>query len=194
MTLMYRKYVKAGAFLWAACFIGFFLFYLAVLGPQENIRRQTEKRLAEMQRLAQAATDAAGEKNKARLMELVQEAEDVLHRFVTAERSTDSLTLDISGVPSRAALDAFSISPGGNESVITMANCEHIFGKQLSVNFTSSFNQFAAFLNALEMNQPVIFIDLFSIARSREETSDQQVDMTLAVLVSKDGGTKEAGG
>jgi len=194
MTLMYRKYVKAGAFLGAACFIAFFLFYLIALGPQENVRRQTEKRLAEMQQLAQAATDAAEEKNKSRLMELVQEAEETLHRFVTAERSTDSLTLDISGVPSRAALDAFNISPGGNESVIKMANCEHIFGRQLSVNFTSSFNQFAAFLNALEMNRPVIFIDSFSIARSREETSDQQVDMTLAVLVSKDGGTKETGG
>lgn len=194
MKSTYRRYVKAGAFLWAVCFIGFFLFYLAVLGPQENIKRQTEKRHAEMQRQAQAATDAAGEKNKAHLMKLVKEAEETLQRFVTAERSTDSLTLDISGVPSRAVLDAFSISPGGNESVVKMANCEHIFGKQFSVNFMSSFNQFAAFLNALEMNRPVIFVDSFSIGRSREETSDQQVDMTLAVLVSKEGGTKEAGG
>ena len=127
-------------------------------------------------------------------MELVQEGEDMLQRFVTAERSTDSLTLDISGIPSREMLDAFSISPGGNESVIKMANCEHIFGKQLSVNFASSFNQFAAFLNALEMNRPVILVDSFSIGRSREETSDQQVEMTLAVLVNKDSGTKEAGG
>lgn len=194
MKLMYRRYVKAGAFLWAVCFIGFFLFYLIALGPQENVRRQTETRHAEMQRLAQAATDAAGEKNKARLMELVQEGEDMLQRFVTAERSTDSLTLDISGIPSREMLDAFSISPGGNESVIKMANCEHIFGKQLSVTFASSFNQFAEFLNALEMNRPVILVDSFSIGRSREETSDQQVEMTLAVLVNKDSGTKEAGG
>jgi len=191
---MYRRYIKTGAVLWAACFVGFFLFYLIVLGPQENVRRQTEKRLAEMQRLAQAATDAAGEKNKARLMELVQEAEDTLHRFVAAERSTDSLTLDISQIPSRAVLNAFSISPGSSEQLMKMANCEHVFGKQLSVNFESSFNQFAAFLNALEMNRPVIFIDSFSIARSKEETSDQQVNMTLAVLVSKDGGTKETGG
>ena len=194
MTLMYRKYVKVGAFLWAACFIGFFLFYLMVLGPQENVRRQTEAKHAEMQRLAQAASDAAEEKNKARLMELVKEAEETLGRFVTAERSADSLTLDISGIPSREALDAFSITPGGNESVIKMANCEHIFGKQLSVTFASSFNQFAEFLNALEMNRPVILIDSFSISRSREETPDQQVDMTLAVLVSKDAGSKETGG
>lgn len=194
MKLMYRRYVKAGAFFWAVCFVGFFLFYLTVLGPQESVRRQTERRLAETQGLAQAATDAAGEKNKARLMDLVQEAEETLHRFVTGEKSMDGLTLDISEIRDGEALRAFSISPGGSESVIKIANCEHIFGKQLSVNFTSSFNQFAAFLNALEMNQPVVFIDTFSIARSREGTSDQQVDMTLAVLVSKDAGTKEAGG
>ncbi len=194
MKSMYRRYVKAGAFLWAVCFIGFFLFYLIALGPQEKVRGQTEKRLAEMQRLAQAATDAAEEKNKSHLTGLVRDAEATLHRFVTAERSTDSLTLDIREIPSREVLKAFSISPGGSESVIKLANCEHTFGKQLSVSFTSSFNQFAAFLNALEMNQPVVFIDTFSIARSREGTGDQQVDMTLAVLVSKDAATRETSG
>lgn len=194
MKSMYRRYVKAGAFLWAVCFIGLFLFYLVVLGPQENVRRQTETRLAEMQRQAQAATDAATEKNKAHLQELVRQAEDTLNRFVTAESSADSLTLDVRGIPSRTPLDAFNISPVSGDSVIKMANCEHIFGKQLSVNFASSFNQFAVFLNALEMNRPVILVDSFSIAHSREETSDQQVEMALAVLVNKESGTREAGG
>jgi Tfp pilus assembly protein PilO len=194
MKSMYRGYVKAGIFLWAACFIGFFLFYLIALGPQEKFRHQSESKLAEMQRLAQVATDAADKQNKTRLTGQVREAEQMVQRFVTAEKSIDNLTLDIREIPSRVALSAFSISTGSSESNAKIDNCEHIFGQQLSVSFTSSFNQFAAFLNALEMNRPVILIDAFSIARSKEGTSKQQVDMTLAVLVSKDAETKEASG
>ena len=194
MKPIYGKYLRAGAFLWATCFIGFLLFYLVVLGPQEKLRSLTQRKLAETQRLAQAATEAAQEKNKAALMERIQQSRQTLDRFVTGQKSTDSLTLDISEIRSDKALGAFSISPGGSESVVKFDNCEHIFGKHLSVNFTSSFNQFAAFLNALERNQPVILIDAFSITRSREEAAGHQVDMTLAVLVGKDAGTKEVDG
>jgi Tfp pilus assembly protein PilO len=193
MKSMYRGYVKAGVFLWAACFIGFFLFYLIALGPQEKFRRQSESKLAEVQRLAQTATDAADKQNKTRLTEQVREAEQTLQRFVTAEKSIDNLTLDIREIPSRAALNAFSISTGSSESDLKIDNCEHIVGQQLSVSFTSSFNQFATFLNALEMSRPVVFIDAFSVARSKQGApSKQQVDMTLAVLVSKEAQTKEA--
>jgi len=194
MKPIYGKYVRAGAFLWAVCFIGFFLFYLVALGPQEKLRGQTESKLAETQRLAQAATEAAEEKNKAGLMGQVQQSRQMLGRFVTGEKSADSLTYDIGKIRSDEALEAFNLSPGGSESVVKLDNCEHIYGKHLSVNFTSSFNQFAAFLNALERNEPVIFIDTFSITRSREEATGHKVDMTLAVLVGKDAGTKEVDG
>ncbi|UCD00052.1 MAG: type II secretion system protein M [Phycisphaerales bacterium] len=190
MKPIYRKYLRAGAVFWAVCFIALFLFYLIVLGPQEQVRSRTESRLAQAQAQAQAATEAAQEKTKARLMEQVQEAGDTLERFVIDEKLTDSLTLDIREIPGREALSAFGISAGG-EALIQMNNCRHIFGKRLSVNFTSSFNEFAAFLNALERNRPVIFIDTFSITRARDGTSEHEVDMALAVLVEKQAGAEE---
>ncbi|MHC4507892.1 MAG: hypothetical protein ACYTAO_02900 [Planctomycetota bacterium] len=190
MKPIYRKYLKAGAVFWALCFVVLFLFYLIVLGPQEQVRSRTEMRLAEVQALAQEATEAAQEKTKTRLAEQVREAADTLGRFVIGEKLTDSLSLDIREIPGREALSAFGISAGG-EALIQMSNCKYIFGKRLSVNFTSSFNEFAAFLNALERNRPVIFIDTFSIIRSRDGTSEHQVDMALAVLVEKQAGARE---
>ncbi|HUV66217.1 MAG TPA: hypothetical protein VMW24_20160 [Sedimentisphaerales bacterium] len=187
MKSVYGKYLKAGAIVWAVCFVVLFLFYLIVLGPQEQLRARTEEQLAEEQRLAQAATEAAQEKNKIRLMEQVQEAGRTLEHFVIGKKSTDSLTLDIGEVPGREELRAFGISAGGSEAVIKMNNCKHISGRRVTVSFASSFNKFAAFLTALERNQPVIIIDTFSITRSRDETSPHKVDMGLAVLVDETG-------
>ena len=190
MKSMYRKYFTAGAVVWAACFVALFLFYLIVLGPQRALRGRTETRLAEVQALAQAATDASQEKNKIRLTEQVQEANLTLERFAIGQESTDNLTLDVRAVPGGNELGAFGISAGGSEAVIKMANCKQITGRRVTVTFASSFNKFAAFLNNLERHQPVIIVDTFTITRARDETSQHKVDMGLAVLVDDTGGGK----
>ena len=190
MKSMYRKYFTAWAVVWAACFVALFLFYLIVLGPQRALRGRTETRLAEVQALAQAATDAAQEKNKIRLTEQVQDANLTLERFAIGQESTDNLTLDVRAVPGGNELGAFGISAGGSEAVIKMANCKQITGRRVTVTFASSFSKFAAFLNNLERHQPVIIVDTFTITRARDETSQHKVDMGLAVLVAETGGGK----
>ena len=183
MKSTYGKYLKAGGVFWAVCFVVLFLFYLIVLGPQERLASQTAQHRADLQARAQEASDAAQEKNKIRLDEQVQEATKALERFVMAREATDGLTLDISEISGRSGdLGGFGISAGG-EAIIKMPNCKQISGRRVTVNFASSFNRFAAFLNALERNQPVIIVDSFSITRTREEASPHKVDMSLAVLV-----------
>ena len=194
MKLMYRNYLKTGAVLWAACFVVLFMFYLIVLGPQERVRAQTETKLADVAARAQAATEAAQEKSKARLAQQLQEAAAALARFAIPRGSTDNLTLDIGDIPGRDELGAFGISAGaGGDAVIKMANCKQITGRRVTVTFASSFNMFAAFLNALEKNEPVYIVDTFSITRSREEGTPHKVDMALAVLVDESGAGRAGG-
>ncbi len=193
MKSMYRNYLKTGAVLWALCFVALFLFYLVVLGPQERLREQTQAKLADVQARAQAAMDAAQEKNKLRLAQQVEAAGAALGRFAITQASTDNLTLDIGAIPGREGLSAFGISAGGGEGVIKMANCKQITGRRVTVSFASSFNGFAAFLNELERNEPVIIVDTFSITRSREETAPHKVDMALAVLVDEAAATRSGG-
>jgi len=192
MKSMYRNYLKTGAVLWAVCFVVLFLFWLILLGPQDRLRRQTEARLADVQARAQAAMEAAQERNKARLEQQVREAGAALGRFVRARESTDNLTLDVRAVPGGNNLPEWGISASG-EAVIKMANCKQITGRRMTVTFASSFRMFADFLNALERSEPVFIVDTFTIARSREETTPHKVDMTLAVLVDEAGGGRGGG-
>jgi hypothetical protein len=194
MKSIYRKYFKIGILIWSVCFIILLLFYLLFLAPQERIRRMTERRLADTKLLAESAIEAAEEKNKNLLLEQLSKSDNRLKDFVIEQENAANLTFDIGRISSEVKLNSFSSNFTGGERTIKTDNYKHIIARQISVNFNSSFNKFAIFLNTLERSQPVIFIDTFSITRSTESDSGHKVNMKLAVLVGKDAKTKSVDG
>lgn len=190
MKSIYRKYFKIGIVFWAGCFIVLFFSYLLFLAPQERLRRATEIRLAENKRLAQSAQEAAEERNKNKLLEQLSDSGKQLKAFVVEQGEDANLTFDIGRISSEIRLNSFSSNFTGSEGTLKTDSYKHINARQISVNFNSSFNKFAMFLNALERNRPVIFVDTFSITRSTEENLGHKVNMELAVLVGKDTKTK----
>ena len=185
MKSIYRKYFKTGIIFWALCFVVLLLAYFFVLSPQEKLRRETERKLNDTRNLAKLAEEAAEEKNKAKLIELLSDSGNKLKDFVVEPENAANLSLDIGRIPSDVQLNAFSSNFTGSEGTIKTDNYKHIVPRQISVTFNSSFNMFAVFLNTLEMRRPVIFVDTFSITRSGESDSGHKVDMKLAVLVGK---------
>ncbi len=190
MKSIYRKYFKIGIIFWVGCFIILFFSYLLVLAPQEKRRREIDRKLNDTKNLAQSAREAAQERNKAKLIELLTDSGNKLKEFVVDPENAANLTLDIGRISSDVNLNAFSSIFAGSEGATRTDNYKHIIPRQISVNFNSSFNKFAVFLNTLERRRPVIFVDTFSITRSGESDSGHKVDMKLAVLVGKDAGTK----
>jgi hypothetical protein len=190
MKSIYRKYFKIGIIFWAVCFIVLLLSYLIVLAPQERLWRMTERKLADTKLLAQSAREAAQERNKNLLLEQLSNSGNRLKDFVIDQENANNLTFDIGRISSDIKLNSFSSIFTGGEGTIKTDNYKHIIARQISVNFNSSFNKFAVFLNTLERSRPVIFIDTFSITRSGESGSGHKVDMKLAVLVGKDAKTK----
>jgi len=193
MNSIYRKYFKIGIIIWAVCFIALLLSYMIKLGPQEKLRRTTERNLAETKRLAQSAREAAQGKNKL-LVEQLTNSGNRLKDFVIERENETNLTFDIGRISSDVKLSSFSSNFAGSEGATRTDNYKHIIARQINVNFTSSFNKFAVFLNTLERSRPVIFIDTFSITRSGESSSGNKVDMKLAVLVGKEAKAKGVDG
>ena len=194
MKSIYRKYFKVGIIFWAICFVILLLSYLVVLAPQEKQRRMTDRKLNDMKSLAQAAREAAQEKNKAKLIELLTNSGNRLKDFVVDQENAPNLTFEIGRISNDVRLSSFSSNFTGGEGTTKTDNFKHITPKQISVNFNSSFNKFAVFLNTLERSRPVIFVDTFSIIRSGESDSAHNVDMKLAVLVGKGVETKGVDG
>ncbi|MHC4145133.1 MAG: type II secretion system protein GspM [Planctomycetota bacterium] len=186
MKSIYRKYIKMGISVWAGCFIVFLLSYVVVLAPQEKLKAQTESQFAEARRTALAAKEAAREENKIKLKEQAANLDERLQEFIIEEADTANLTFDIDRISNTIKLDSSSINTMGSQGIVEIENCEYLFARQINVDFASSFSKFAAFLNALERNRPVIFIDTFTITRARENNLSHSVSMKLAVLVGKD--------
>ena len=194
MKAVYARYLKTAAFGWAACFMGLLLFYLFVLAPQEKSRIQTQKMFIQTKQLAQAAKHAAKTENRARLLDLVTTMENTLKDFLFGEENIANLTFDIDRISNDIKLDSSSITATGSAGIVEIENCDHLFAKNVNVNFASDFNKFAAFINALERSRPVILIDKFEIIRTKQSDTNHKVTMKLAVLVHKVAQPKGVGG
>jgi hypothetical protein len=158
------------------------------LAPQKKSKKQIASRLAEKKQMYDAALEAAQEKTKVRLKKQIEQLQNSLKDFVIDFEDSANLTLDISQIAGERELASFSIkgtkgktSRRGSE----IAGCEHILENYITVSFTAAFNQFGAFLNALERHRPVLFVDKFKITRSEQDGSRHPVDMELAVFVRK---------
>ncbi len=178
------KYIKFAALAWSCCFIVFLLIFLLVLSPLNKHRKQIESEFKKVKSNADSALLASEEETKTRLNEQILELNETLENFVIDPENTSNLTYQISGISNEIGLKAFQITPTG-QNITAFDNCTYISGQLYQVGFIASFNQFATFLNALERYKPVIFIDTFSITRSRQGEINHTVDMQLAILVLK---------
>ncbi|MHC4116263.1 MAG: hypothetical protein ACYSWO_02025 [Planctomycetota bacterium] len=194
MKAFYARRLKTAAFGWAACFMGLLLFYLFVLAPQEKSGIQTQEAFIQAKQLAQSAREAAKKENRDKLLDLITKMENTLEDFLFGEENIANLTFDIDRISNDIQLDSSSITAKGSAGIVKIANCEHLFTKNVNVDFVSNFNKFAAFVNALERSRPVILIDKFEIIRSKQNDTNHKVTMELAVLVHRDARPEGIGG
>jgi Tfp pilus assembly protein PilO len=178
------KYIKVAAMVWSGCFIVFLLAYIFILSPLNKRKTYIEREFRKVKNNAEAALLASQEQTKIRLNKQIEQLNESLGDFVIEPGNISNLTYQISGISNKIGLNAFQVTPIG-QNVSIFDDCKYVSGQLYQVGFTASFNQFAAFLNALERYRPVIFIDTFSITRSHEGKTNHTVDMQLAILVAK---------
>jgi hypothetical protein len=187
------KYIKLATLIWSCCFIAFLLVFLLVLSPLNKRKKQVESEYKKVKSDANFALLASENETQNRLKEQIHDLNDILGSFVIESENTSNLIYQISGISNEIGLKAFQITPTG-QNMAAFDNCKYISGQLYQVGFIGSFNQFATFLNALERYRPVIFIDTFSIARSRQGDNNHTVDMQLAILVTKNEKAKNSKG
>jgi hypothetical protein len=187
------KYLKLAALVWSCCVVVFALVFIFVLLPQKRKKITVESEYRKIESNASEAFLASQEQTKIRLNELIEQLNERLGSFVVDPGSTSNLTYEISGISNEIGLNSFRIAPM-SESIAALEDCKYVSGQFYHVSFTSSFNQFATFINALERYRPFIFVDTFSISQSRQGNQEHDVQMQLAILVAKSDKAKEGKG
>lgn len=185
----YKKYFTTVALIWAGCFVLFFFVYMLVLMPQKKSKRQIENKFAEKKKIYDSALRASQDRTKKRLNKQIQNLENRLKDFVIDFEDSANLTFDISQIAKEKGVTSFSIRSVDDRMDSDIPDCNHICENHIDIDFVAGFNQFAAFLNALERHRPVVFVDKFAITRSDQKNSEHQIDMSLVVFVKKPQGS-----
>jgi hypothetical protein len=189
MNAVYKKYFKLVALVWASCFILFLLIYMIVVAPQREYKKQISQQLAEKKQMYGAVLKINQRETQIQLNKQMEQWRDKLKDFVAAPEDLAGLTFDIGQIANDTKVDSFSVKPQGNRESQDVSGSQYICENQMNVSFKANFNKFAAFLNAMERHQPVIFVDKFKITHADQDDSVSQVSMDLSVFVKKQQGS-----
>ncbi len=182
---IYKVYLIRTAIAWAVCLVLFVLAYMLILGPQRSSRKRLESTLTEKKQQYEMAQIAAQEQTKVRLNEQIEKLRDTIKDFVVDFEDSANLTFDIGRIASEEKVASFSIKNNDKQSVSEIPDCNSICENHIDISFMAGFDQFATFVNALERHQPVLFVNEFTISRSKKGQSTYQVVLDVAAFVRK---------
>jgi hypothetical protein len=185
MSSVYGKYLTKTAFIWFCCFVLFFFLDMLFMSPQRKNRKQLEKQLVEKKQMYESAIKAAQTETQAQLNEEIEQLRNRLRNFAVDSEDSTNLTFDISQLAAEKAVSSFNIETKKEGDKAQKKSEKNIYESYIDIGFSAmDFSQFAILLNALERHQPVIFVDKFSITRSKS-SSGHSVKMNLAVFIRK---------
>lgn len=163
----------------------FVLAYMFILGPQKGNRKRIENELAEKKQQYELAQKAAQEQTKIQLNEQIENLQNTIKDFVVDFKDSANLTFDIGRIANDEKVASFSIKHNDKQGVAEIPDCNSICENHIDISFIAGFSQFATFVNALERHQPVLFVNGFTISRSKKGESTYQVSLDVAAFVRK---------
>ncbi len=156
-----------------------------VLGSQRKAIGIIDGRIKEVE---QALVDPKASGYGSNIGKLKQElslAKKNLGRYFVSSEQASDLTVDVSKIAKQAGVQELHSTNRMRGSYGSINECRHIREGRMQIKFKSSFSQFAKFINLLELNEPVIFIDTFKIMRSSRNDGIHSVDMVLTFFVGQ---------
>lgn len=181
METIYKKYIKNIILIWSGCLVLFILAYLFIIIPQKEAWKQIDEKFAEAGKTYEMAKNLTKEEGRNRLNQQLEELRENAKSWVI-DRDSAALTFEIKKIADDKKLGSFSNKTKNN---VEIPGSKYICEHNIYVTFTSGFNHFAEFINALERYRPVIFVDKFFITRSKDNNAGHEVSASLAVFVVK---------
>ena len=188
----YKKYLMTSGIIWAACLVLFVLIYFLSLGPQNRAKKRLESELNQKKQKYEFAQNASKEETKIRLYEQIEDLSNKLDIFVIDYEESANLSFDISQIASDKKVSSLIVENDNKKTASAVSDSNNIFESHISVKFVGGFKQFAAFLNALERNKPVLFVKEFTISPANQNVSAYQVKLDVAAFVRKRQDTNNA--
>lgn len=184
MKPIYKRYLKILLVLWGGASAALIVLYLFLLLPQNDMLKFSEEKLKKINIEYQQAKIANSDDVRNKQKVEIEKLNEKLNVFVADFNDIDNLTFSMSRIAGDIRLDSFSNrGSSDSESYSKIPTCEYIGYIDTAISFNSSFNKFARFINILERHSPIVFIDEFTISKSRDGDSKHKAELFLDFFV-----------
>lgn len=181
----HKRNLKILAAICAACIVLFVMIHMLVLGPQNISKKKLDSELNKKRDTYEFAQNAAREESRKILLNQIEDLRKKLNTFVTDFEDSANLTFDISQIAREKNVASLNVENKNKRTATDLTDLTNISESHINISFTTGFNQFAAFLNALERHRPVLFVNEFRLARSNHNKSAYQITIDVAALIKK---------
>jgi hypothetical protein len=178
-----KKYGLIAGGLWTVWLIITAAIYALVLGPQNTLMAKLNQEFADSNEKYTLAQTAGRHDTKIHLDESLKAIRQKTARFIIPAENATDLMFHISQLATQYQLQKFSAKdrPIGvfaedNEKSKVAENWQEL-------SFSGDFIQIASFLNSLERNQPVIFVENIDIHRDSQKISLMEAKVLISYLV-----------
>ena len=181
MSREVRSLVVLGA-AWAICLAALAVFHFAVVSPQaQALAAGRAQAVAKAQRFS-LLRDAKSARGQQRLKEQQEEIERRYTDFVFTSEQMNELDFRIRAIAEKNGIREFSARHLGTVSKIGTTELKRIAQRDLVLSMTSGFPEFLHFLNELERNQPIVFIDQFTLQNTAGKQAGLNCSLDCSIL------------
>ena len=182
----YEKYIIKLVLLWLGSCVFPALFYVAVVLPQRDELRHTNRILAQKEEQYGRFSDSQEAQTRAKIDEKLKKRRGHYDDFIAAYGDSGSLVFAVSEIASEQEITSFSARQLANEPMTGKVKYEQIKENRINVTFESDFAAFARFVNTLERQRPIVFVDRFTVSKQQDEDARLKASMELAVFAMKE--------
>jgi hypothetical protein len=196
MSFISRKKLVIAGLIWGVSLAVFVPVYMFVLRKQFSDLDDKNVKLDSLMADVNEARFISLQESIDKFQSQVDEIKALFNRFVVPSKDyiQTLASIEIDKISKELGLESFYIDPWKGDEIAGFSECKYLFGQPMEVTFKATFTEFAKFLNMLERYKSVIFIDTFSIIRSKEKDAKHQIRMNLAVLVQKQSSAEDISG
>jgi len=156
------------------------------ISPSQKIAMQrAQQELLEMQDRLAFARSAGKKDTKQRMRDRLAEAENSVNTFSCTTASESALIFQIGQMANALQLQKFSGRQPDNVPEPTLDKNDRIGEGWLTVDFVADYLKTAAFINGLERNAPVLFVESIQLTPADGDAGLAAVRMNISYLIRK---------
>lgn len=184
IKIKFSRYTTTLIIAWASCLILFGVGYAFFYSPQKMMLGRLQNQCRESQDQLDKGRLAANTETRKKLQEQCSQKKRLIAGFSTESDTESELVFEVGQIATELNLSGFSSKHLELKGHSTVGKSKMIKEAWLDVECSATFQQFARFVNQLERNSPVVFVEELFFRRKPKKEKGHDIKLQLSFLLN----------